>query len=373
MDTATRRRMLRHIRTRRFDRVVELLGDVHAAASDDRVGAAVDAARRCQGLAVDLQGLRATAADVAGEIECEVADILGHLDLTGLEPVPAAQRWWQRLRTLTRAPPHAGGDDDADVDRQATTRHLAAYGLGHFEVLVGGVPVTGWKSLRGQAVLKVLLVRQGRAVHREELMESLWPGAPYARARNRLNVSIHGLRRSLEAQAAQDLIMFDNDSYRLNADVGVWFDVHEFEERTGRGRRHYDAGYTAAAMSEFRRAVALYTGDLFEDDRDSDWADGTRRRLRAHHRELLDVLGDEALLAGDLRACLHWSERLLDAEPWHEGAHARLMRVHARRGQAQLAIRQFVECARVLRAEVEAMPGRPLIDLYEQIRSGEQV
>lgn len=369
METAARRRMLQHIRARRFDGVVGLLSEAYAAAADDRVGAAVDAARRCQGLVVDLQGLRATAADVAGEIERGVDEILGHLDLTGPQPVPVPQRWWQRLRALTGAPPPAGGDDDADAGR-ATTRHLAAYGLGHFEVLVGGVPVTGWKSLRGQAVLKVLLVRQGRAVHREELMESLWPGAPYARARNRLNVSIHGLRRSLEAQAAQDLVMFDNDSYRLNGDVGVWFDVHEFEERTGRGRRHYDAGYTAAAMSEFRRAVALYTGDLFEDDRDSDWADRTRRRLRAHHRELLDLLGDEALQVGDLRACLQWSERLLDAEPWHEGAHARLMRVHARRGQTQLAIRQFVECARVLRAEVEAMPGRPLLDLYEQIRCG---
>jgi DNA-binding SARP family transcriptional activator len=210
-------------------------------------------------------------------------------------------------------------------------------------------------------------------VHREELMECLWPGAPYARARNRLNVSIHGLRRSLRARAVRDLVVFDKESYCLNADIPIWFDVDEFEERTRRGRRHHDAGHTEAAMSEFRRAVALYAGDLFEDDKDCDWAESTRRRLRAYRRELLDALADEALRTGDLRACLQWSEMLLDAEPWHENAHARLMRVHARRGQSQLAIRQFVECTRVLRAEVEAMPSRPIIDLYEQIKRGVSV
>jgi DNA-binding SARP family transcriptional activator len=46
------------------------------------------------------------------------------------------------------------------------------------------------------------------------------------------------------------------------------------------------------------------------------------------------------------------------------------MRVHARRGQSYLAIRQFVECARLLRSELDTTPGRELIEIYEEIRRG---
>jgi len=169
---------------------------------------------------------------------------------------------------------------------------------------------------------------------------------------------------------SSDLIVFHDGSYGISRDIDVWFDASEFEDRSARGRRHRHAGHVAAAMSEYRRAVALYAGDLFAADRSSDWADSRRRRLRALHREMLDELGDHALHVGDLLACLQWSEILLDVEPWHEGAHGRLMRVHARRGQPHLAIRQFVDCVRVLRAELETMPSRPMVDLYERITRG---
>ena len=347
---------------------------MYAEDATDSIGDAIDGARRCERLAATLEVVRSTARDLDDEIEREVARILEHLHITRTLHASTVRRLLRMLHTLARGSPGDGGaDGGAPCDAPDGGHHLAAYGLGPFELLVKGVPVRRWESLRGQAVLKVLLIRGGRAVHREELMECLWPGAPYPRARNRLNVSIHGLRRSLDPHAATEFVVFNNESYCLNADIPLWFDVREFQERTRRGRRHQDAGHVEAAMSEFRRAVALYTGDLFADDRYADWAESTRRRLRRHHHELLDALGDVALRTGDLRACLHWSEALLEVEPWHEDAHARLMRVHARRGQPQLAIRQFVECARVLRSEVEAMPGRPVIDLYEQIKRGAHV
>jgi hypothetical protein len=106
-----------------------------------------------------------------------------------------------------------GFTDGAD-ERDHPCR-LAAYGLGGFDVLIDGTPVPTWISRRGETILKLLLIRGGDAVHREELMSSLWPEAPYAQARNHAR----------------------------------------------RGHRHHRSGYTEAAMSEFRRAVALYAGD----------------------------------------------------------------------------------------------------------------
>jgi DNA-binding SARP family transcriptional activator len=374
MDTAMQLLASRYLRARRFDRLTDLLADLYAADPSRPCGLAFDVALRCQHVVADLQTLRATVDDLDREIDREVRGlhrILG-LDLPSERSV--LHRWLRRSRQHTREPvtpavAHAMSDDAVTVTPPGT-RQIAAYGFGAFDVLIESAPVTAWASRRGQAVLEVLLLHHDRPVHREELMAALWPGIPYQRARNRLNVAVHGLRSSMRKLTSLDLIVFRDGSYGISREVDVWFDATEFEDRNGRGRRHRYAGYLAAAMSEFRRAVALYTGDLFEADRSSDWADSRRRRLRALHREMLDELGEQALHIGDLLACLQWSETLLEVEPWHEGAHARLMRVHARRGQPHLAIRQFVDCVRVLRVELEAMPSRPVVELYEQIKRG---
>lgn len=373
MDTATRLLASRHLRMRRFDRLTDLLADLYVADSRRSVGLAFDVARRCQRIMADLQTLRATVDDLDRELEREISRLRRLLGIDRPPRRTVLHRWLRRPAQPTREPDtpavaHAERGD-AMTAGLVGTRQIAAYGLGAFEVLVEGAPVVTWVSRRGQAVLAVLLTH-ARAVHREELMAALWPGIPYDRARNRLNVAVHGLRSSLRVHTAVDLIVFRDGSYSISSEVSVWFDASEFEARNSRGRRHRHAGHVAAAMSEYRRAVALYTGDLFAEDRSSDWVDSRRRHLRALHREMLDELGAQALQIGDLLACLQWSETLLEVEPWHEGAHARLMRVHARRGQPHLAVRQFVECVRLLRAELEAMPSRPLVELYEEIRRG---
>jgi DNA-binding SARP family transcriptional activator len=370
MNAAVRAQLLRDINARRFSRLSALLQQMYASSGNDDLGAAVDAAHTCERLAAEAHRLRCTLADLDRQLDREIRTIVADLDLESTAAQTPLRRWWNRVRGTPS--PDADLDTGDGVDDDLRQHHrLAAYGLGAFEVLVDGTPVPKWVSRRGESVLKLLLIRGGDDVHREALMASLWPETPYAQARNRLNVAIHGLRRSLEPCAAGvRIIVFRGDSYGFADDVERWFDVDEFQDHVRRGRRHHRSGYTEAAMSEFRRAVALYAGDLFTDDRTSDWADSTRRRLRRRYVEILDELSDRALVTGDLRACLHWSERLLDAEPWHESAHARLMRVHARRGQSYLAMRQFVECARLLRSELDTAPGSDLIELYEEIRRG---
>lgn len=370
MDAVSWTRLVRNLEAQRFDRLAAMLADAYAAQQTRSLGRALDAARRCARLMVDLQTLRSTIEDLEGEIRQEVTGILRHLHSERPTRGSVLQRLWHTVRAPASRrkmddPEPAASSDDA--------RQLAAYGLGAFTVLVGGAPVGSWVSRRGETVLKFLLIGGRKPVHREELMASIWPDVPYELARNRLNVAVHGLRRSLGPSATDDFIVFHNECYAVGQHIDVWFDVSEFEERIQRGRRHRDGGYVEAAMSEFRRAAALYTGDLFTGDKDCEWAEATRRRLRVRYEEVLDELGSEALQVGDLGGCLQWSEALLEVEPWHENAHARLMRVHARHGQPHLAIRQFVECARVLRCELEVMPSRATIDLYDQIKRGVSV
>jgi hypothetical protein len=56
--------------------------------------------------------------------------------------------------------------------------------LGRFAVTVGGIPVAeaGWKRRHAAAVVKVLALAPGRRLHREQVMDLVWPGDTIAEA-----------------------------------------------------------------------------------------------------------------------------------------------------------------------------------------------
>src|SRR5215211_4170002 len=76
--------------------------------------------------------------------------------------------------------------------------------LGGFRATVGdeAVPDDAWGRRKAQAVVKLLALATGHALHREEVLEAFWPEADPAAARNSLNQVLHAARRALGPAAA---------------------------------------------------------------------------------------------------------------------------------------------------------------------------
>ena len=85
--------------------------------------------------------------------------------------------------------------DDAGQPDDAARPDVIVRVLGRLDVQVAGVPVASWGGQRTRTLFQYLLMRR-RPVHREVLMELLWPGHTYSSARNNLNVCVYGLRRA---------------------------------------------------------------------------------------------------------------------------------------------------------------------------------
>ncbi len=68
--------------------------------------------------------------------------------------------------------------------------------LGPFEVRVHGDQVANWGAQKNRTLLQYLILHPDRPVHREVLMELLWPRHSYASARNNLNVCLYGVRQA---------------------------------------------------------------------------------------------------------------------------------------------------------------------------------
>jgi len=223
--------------------------------------------------------------------------------------------------------------------------------LGRFAVTVGGVPVAeaGWKRRHAAAVVKVLALAPGRRLHREQVIDLVWPGDTIAEAVPKLHKAAHFARRAI---GVPDAVVLRGDQVVLCPGGNVTVDAVRFGELA---RRALAAGDAAAA----REALALYGGELLPADRYVEWAETRREQLGQSHLDLLRLDGQ-------------W-EAVAELDPGDERAHLALMRRHAANGDRHAALRQFDRLDRALRQELGLAPGPEASALRDRLLAAHDV
>jgi DNA-binding SARP family transcriptional activator len=225
--------------------------------------------------------------------------------------------------------------------------------LGGFRVELDGRPVTdeAWRRNRARALVKLLALAPDHRLHREQLMDGLWPDLDADAEAANLRKAIHFARQAL----TPGIIVTRGGVVSLEAGT-LWIDVNAFESLAR-------SGAPAAALE-------LYRGELLPEDRFEPWTGDVRERLRSiWHRLLLDVAEDTER-GGDLEAATVLLERLLASDPLHEEGALALMRVHASSGARHLALRRYRQVEEALRDELGVEPGEAIRDLHEAIVGG---
>jgi DNA-binding SARP family transcriptional activator len=174
---------------------------------------------------------------------------------------------------------------------------------------------------RARSVLRYLALFAGRPVHREVLMEALWPGGDAEAGTRHLHVLISTLRRVLEPHAgrgASQLILREGEAYRLSLPPGARVDVVEFDRALVEGRAALTAGDNERASAAFARALDLYRGELLPEDGPADWAVAEREYRRAEVCEAAFALGRMLLEAGKPLAAASVCERALHADRYED-------------------------------------------------------
>ena len=126
--------------------------------------------------------------------------------------------------------------------------------LGGFGADVDGVPVppAAWQRSSATELVKLLALQPGHRLHREQVVDLLWPDLDPASGTRRLNKALHFARRALAA----DQVVLRDDLVSLSADP-LTVDVDDFD--------------AAARDGDFEAALALYAGDLLPENRYDDW------------------------------------------------------------------------------------------------------
>ena len=245
--------------------------------------------------------------------------------------------------------------------------------FGPFRVVVDGLQVDDqqWGRRKSKTLLKILalqpLRQSSRQMHREELIELLWPGGDAEQGLNSLHKALHAARRALEpglsAGASSRFLAMRDQLVLLQSADDVRVDVAEFEALA-------DEASKIGQREAIEAALALYPADLLPEDLYEDWAAVPREQLRARKEQLLRLFASVCEAEGDSRPAIEACSRLLASNPCNESAHRGLMRLYAAAGQRYLAVEQFRVCTEILRREMDADPEPETAALYERILAG---
>ena len=239
--------------------------------------------------------------------------------------------------------------------------------LGGFRVERSGVvlPDSAWRRRTAKRLTKLLATDPRHALHRDQVLETLWPGTGARSALNNFAKALHAARRALEpdlsSRATSAYLNLVDEMVVL--DVGnVVIDTDEFELLARRALEE-------ESIEAYDAALAAYGGEMLPEDHGIPWADARRTALRDLQLRLLVGRAEALENAGSPRRAAETLRRALQGDPTREDIHRRLMLLYARIGAPEEAVRQFHTCRDLLQ-ELQRAPRQETLALYRDLLQG---
>jgi DNA-binding SARP family transcriptional activator/transcriptional regulator with XRE-family HTH domain/tetratricopeptide (TPR) repeat protein len=238
-------------------------------------------------------------------------------------------------------------------------------------------PLGGWRDgvaltlgpPQQRAVLGMLALRAGTAVHRQELVDAVWGDDPPAAAINQVQAYVGRLRQILDAgrghRDPDGLLLSAGTSYRLRVDAGE-LDWLAFRRMLAQATRYVATGDLLAGSEQYEQALALWHGDPL-DDIDSMRRGTAVAALRRAWSAAVAGYANVALHAGRPATVLPYLWALVEQEPLDENAHALLMRALVGSAKPAAALEVFAAIRDRLGTQLGIRPGRQLAELHVRI------
>ena len=375
--------------------VPSVIGHVRAVLAQGFVAMSVGSTGMARAKAVEAADVARSRQDLPGlaeALELEAATLTDETRARSL--LEQARRIWEEIEApigmarVDVALAGLGGGDAGLAERSGETlRQLGAKGLaleatrvseslserashdvnirtlGGFGVIVAGEPVpsSAWQSRVAREVVGMLAAARGRFIHREVVIERLWPDEDLTRAGNRLSVALSTIRGVFDPERRHDndhYLVADRESLSLNLDH-VNIDIETFLEEAQQGRMLIRSGRREAGLAMLRTAEACYVGEFMEDQPYADWAIGLREEARAEFMSIARILAEADAESGDHDASARWYMRILEQDVYNEPAHLALvaaMEAAGRHGTARRLYRIYVSRMSELEVEPAAFP-----------------
>jgi DNA-binding SARP family transcriptional activator len=169
-------------------------------------------------------------------------------------------------------------------------------------------------------MLRLLALHAGSPVHRDLLLEALWPATDPGAASRCLHVAVSSLRQLLPANGdgGRPLVARDGEAYRLDLPDGASVDLIEFDRAFADGRIARAGRDIDRSIGAYERVVDLHCGELLPEDGPAEWVVQERSRRCGEACTAAEAIAEMAMEQHDFEAAAAACERGLRIDRYRD-------------------------------------------------------
>lgn len=243
--------------------------------------------------------------------------------------------------------------------------------LGDFTVVMDHQVIRSqqWPRERALQLFQFFLIHGlDQALHREQIIDRLWPEESMEGGIQLFKVALHTISKTLEpgkpSRAPSGIILRTGHSYRMSRQ-GLWIDSEVMAGKIGEANAVLHSNPDTAA-SIFEEAVRMYAGPVLPDRIFEDWTSGYREHIQMLVLTALCNLSQLQLSSNPSSSIQYAQRALLIDETW-EDAYRLLINALIKSGNRPKAIEVYKRCERVLEEQYGISPLPQTTELVRQL------
>ncbi|ADU32227.1 response regulator [Evansella cellulosilytica] len=220
-------------------------------------------------------------------------------------------------------------------------RFLKAQFLGNFILYDKHHMPIKWRTKKVKELCAYLLYHHMESVHKEQILEDLWPTHSVEKSKNLLHTTMYQLRKVFKTEGIEDAIQYIDERYKINLEItSDLLNVTNILQLSDYTEEHVN------------KLLAIYKDDYLVQD-DYMWATSHRFSVR---KKIISLLEDSAKQASFIASKQIILERLIELEPMEESYRQQLIKHLIEEGKYSDARNAYQAFKQLLWEDLEQAP-----------------
>lgn len=249
---------------------------------------------------------------------------------------------------------------------------IKVFTLGSFRLLRKEVEVGAKEWGRDSAIQLfqfLVTARERRGLHKEQIIDRIFPDANQKTGEQSFKVSLHGLNKALEpnrpGRTEPKYILRQGITYQLNLS-DIWIDADAMDKYISIGNQALETDKKLAEEA-YREAINLHHGAYLPNRIYEDWTSEERERLQVLILGAIVTLS-ELILEKNPMESVRLSHKALQIDSAWEDAYRVQMQAYLNKGNRPMAIKTYRTCVKVLEEEFGIDPLPETQNLFKRIQ-----
>ncbi|WP_158231820.1 response regulator [Sporosarcina sp. P19] len=217
-----------------------------------------------------------------------------------------------------------------------------------------------WKTAKVKELFAYFITYVQDSIHRDTLIDALWPEVEYKRAKILLHTTISYLRSLLDSLGYPNAIKFAQGSYSMQLD-GLHSDAQQFEQYFSESPI-----VTVQTIAQCEKLLQTYTGDYLEVN-GYEWAGAKANSLRQLLLHSLQNVADYFSSDSQPTKKQKYLQRLIAADPYSDYYTRQLIQFHINNGNRGEALRVFNELKDLIMEDLGITPDSLTMELFSSL------